>query len=290
MKMNVKDLHDISLIQVPEELLEWEVTPEQIDSQLVLLSKINAVEELVDKVEEKDCVVCQCLDGRLSDRVVFIYPGLHLPGALEAEKCSLEKTIDDVFETDLNGYVKLKVQKIIRRMDAIVNDAFVQSLEIEGVDTIEKYRDWYKKETEASQKGKVIKNIQNYLLDSIAQNSTYEEVDAKEMDAFLTSQAKQLVAYENEMTGESVELTDEWLDEIKESVVFDLKREAVGRKLCEQEGIVYTSEMFEDEIKQTVPEEMSEMMEEYKDMYVRNAYFTKAYELLENCAKKYLEV
>lgn len=74
-------------------------------------------------------------------------------------------------------------------------------------------------------------------------------------------------------------------------------RVAVEEEICKANGFTFTSDMFEDEIKQMMDmpgmedmPDMEAMLDDYRAMYVNQAYMEKASELLDEQAQSCLEV
>lgn len=292
MEIIVHHLQDVSTIDIPKNLTQWRINDSCINAQLDLLAKLYANEINVECVKNGDCVVCECLEGNLNNTTILIYPGLNLPHAIELEQKVIDCHVGDIIKGDLNGEVKLQIKSIVRKENCVIDNHFISSLDIENVNTVDEYKVWYKNQEEKNRKSQAIKEIENYLLDEITQNSSFEELNREEFDNFLTSQAKEMFEFEKNLAGDTNELTLEYLQELKNTIEFNLKREAVGKKICQDNGFTFDISMFKEEIKQLLDEfgGMEDMVNEYKEMFVRNAYVDKVYEILEERAIACLEV
>lgn len=284
MEVKVKKLYDVSKIVVPDEMKEWKTTDSQIQEQLEVLSRLSAKEENVSLVEKGDCVVLSCTEGALKDRTVLLYPGLNLPGAEKAEEAVIGLAAGSELVTELHGAVKLKIEKIVRRVPTAIDDALVQMQNIEGVTTVDAYRAWYKETTDEANKERVLKGINAYYIDMLAEQSEFE-YDQTEIEQWIEEQIQMQKA-----CGE--EIPEEMFEMMRAEGPRPLFREAVAKAICEAEGFTFTPDMFEDELKMLVEQmpEMEAMLDEYKEMYVQGAYMDKAMELLSEPAKKCLEV
>lgn len=290
MNIKVKKLYDIAKVVVPKEMTMWKVTDEEIQEQLKTLSMLSAEERDADTAETGDCVKCFCLSGGLKDRTVLIYPGKEIPGAEEAEQAVMGITVGTEFAVELNGEQELKVEKIIRRIPVVVDDALVQKQNIQGVSTVDEYCEWYRQTTGEINREQALKQIKIYYLEAMAEKSELE-YDKAEMEIWVEGQVQQYVA-EMEAMGQKEELSEEMLGQMKEQCAASRFGEAVAKAICEEQGIFFTADMFEDELKQMAEEMpgMEDMLDEYAQMYVGNAYTGKAIELLDEQAHTCPEV
>lgn len=291
MEIKVKALYDVSKVVVPKELTEWKVTEEQVQEHLNQIARLAADTQEASVVEKGDCVKCSCTEGALAGREVLIYPGLKLPGAEQAEEAVLSLTAGSEFTVELNGEEKLKVEQILRRIPAAVDDNLIQRQAIDGVTTVDEYCSWYRKNTEETNRTQALKLIQNYYIQTITDHSEFE-YDQAEMDELVERQLKEQLAYEMEMTGEKFELSEEELMLAKEQMSSGQLRSAVEQAMCNAAGIVLTPDMFEEELKAIAAEMpgMEDMMDEYRELYLNQAYAERAVELIDEQAKSCLEV
>lgn len=291
MEIKVREIYDVSQIEVPKELGLWKVSDEQMDAQLKVLARLAAQDIPADKAQAGDCVRCICLSGELEGREVLLYPGMKIPGAEQAEAAVEGCGAGDVIHTVLNGDAELQIREILRRKPAEVDDALIESLCMEGVGTLEAYRAWYKKTTAESNQTQAVKQIQNYMLDELAARSVVE-ADEAEMERGAEAQARQRFAFDMETGGMQMELTDEMLEELKQESRLQMRRDAVEKAFCEEQGFTFTPDMFEEEMREIAEmmPGMDDMLDEYRSMYVQSAYSNKARELLEEQAKSWLEV
>lgn len=305
MDIKVKKLYDISQIVVPEELTKWKVTDEQIEEELNKLTKLAATETEADTAEAGDCVALSCVEGTLNDRTVLLYPGLNLPGAEAAEQAVVGLAVGSEAVLELNGPQKLKVEKILRRVPAELTAELIKSQNVDGVATIDEYRQWYRDKAGMENREQALKQINSYYLETLAEKSEFD-YDEAELNAWLDAQIQQQMAYMEQALGaEGIAaeggFTDEDIAAMKQQGKLMPLKTAVEQYLCESNGFTFTADMFEDELK-AAAEEMAgmpempgmpgvdEMLEQYRDMYVSQAYMTKAAELLAERAQNCLEV
>ena len=296
MEVKVKKMYDISDIAVPEELTKWKVSDEQVNERLAAIAKLAAAEREADSAEAGDCVVLSCTEGALKERTILLYPGLKLPGAEAAEEAVLGLSAGSELTVELNGREKLKVKKILRRTPVPVDDVLIKEQAIDGVGTVAEYCEWYRAEAGRDNREMALKQIKNYFLDTIVENSEFD-YDKEEMDAVLEKQLAAQLAYEEQMTGREEEFSEEERAEMKASGSMRFLRAAVEEEICKKNGFTFTRDMFEDEIREMMDmpgiEDMpgvEDMLDEYRDMYVSQAYMEKASELLDEQASSCLEV
>lgn len=291
MDIKVKQLYDISKIVVPQEMTKWKVTDDQIEEQLKTIAKLSAVETDGDVAAVDDCVVLSCEEGALAGRTVLLYPGLNLPGAEAAEQAVLGLSIGSELTVELNGEVKLKVEKILRRVPVAIDDELIKAQAIEGIATVDAYREWYRKKAGMENREQALKMIKSYYLDCLAEKSEFD-YDHAELDAWVDEGIQQQIMYMAEVTGQPAEISEEEIAEMKRKGRLMPLRAVVEQEICQSQGFTFTQDMFEDEIKAMADEMpgMEDMLDDYRDMYVSNAYMDKASELLDECAQSCLEV
>lgn len=152
----VVKLYDYHQSQIPEEMLHWRVTDEEIQEKLQEMAARKIVLAPAERVEAGDGVRCACVEGTsLKGReAVLLYPGRKLPGAEKAEEAVLGKKPGEVFEAETGGEkLFLRVEEILRKQSAPpVTDELVKEQGIEGVGSIEAYASWYREKHEKSRK------------------------------------------------------------------------------------------------------------------------------------------
>ncbi len=80
------------------------------------------------------------------------------------------------------GDVKLTVTRIVRREAHPIDGELVKLEAIEGVETLEDYRRWYRKTTEERNRKDRLAHLARHLLDEIAAKSEYEIDEAEECE------------------------------------------------------------------------------------------------------------
>lgn len=259
MKGLVKKLFDVDSVEIPAEMLAVSIDEKCADEALERLSLRCAKEETVECVEMGDIVYCKADESLFSDnRTVLIYTSVMLPGAETAAKDVLGKKLYEIVETELcEKETKLKIEKIIHRTLATVDDSLIMSLGIEGVDSIEAYREYIKAKTVNAQKTEKVKEINHFVIKTIVDNSEFEYDEDETLEFAKKEYQKYLQEFGEEMLGESE-------DAIVDSIIFQLKQSWYCEAFCKQRGIEIDMQAVEMQADQML-EMMSLMGQEVPD-------------------------
>ncbi len=298
MRSIVTELCDRSRLTVPEDMTKWRVGPDELDEQLNTLACSHAREFQPDTVQTGDSVRLSC-PGRPND--VLLFPGLGLPGAEDAERAVIGLHVGDALTAPICGAAQtMTVQEIRRRAPAAIDDGLIQAEHIEGVATIEDYRRWYQTKTEEENKANAAKNIAFFLMDEIRDHSKYA-LDQAEVDAWCDRRARECfdeciaMGEDPHSPDEGFELlTDEQaIEKLKGEVLPEFKTILVGEKLCADNGVSVAWEDVREEFEQYMPPDQEgvteEEWEQAKAEFLENAPTIKAFDLLREEAKRYLE-
>jgi len=192
MKSKVTKLYDYTQVEVPAELRLWRVSDRKIDEQMASLSRTHARELDVEQVQAGDSVVCrgESAVGRWNKPVLLFYPGSGLcekviGDALVGMKPGESKTV-----AASEGNVTLTVIRVVRREAHPIDDELVKLENVEGVETVEAYRRWYREKTEKWNRDHDIAYLARHLLDEVEKNSEYE-IDETEETAWAEKTAEQ---------------------------------------------------------------------------------------------------
>lgn len=304
MKSTVLKLYDRRQITIPKDMVKWRISDEEVEQQLVVLSRTYGKESEAEQVEKGDSVRLSCEEGALRGRIILLYPGLNMPGAVEAESAVLGRKVKERIVTAINGdSVTLTVEEIIRRTPADINDELVKNVHEEGVNTLDDYRRAYRERTEEQNRQQAKKRISFFVMEEIARHSEYA-LDNEELENWKDEAARDefQVCLEDgedprlpEDGGEP--LTDEQaIEKIKNELDLEthFKMELVYSALCDAEGIPLDWDNLNEEFEKMIPPEMAELlseedMEQSKADFMKNAALTKAYDLLMEEASAYLE-
>ena len=182
MRSKVTKLFDYTRAEIPETLRRWRVTEENMEEHLATLARSHALEKDVEEIRAGDSVVCrgESAVGRWNKPVLLFYPGSGL----------CEKVIEDVLVglksgesrtiAASEGDVTLTVARIVRRESHPVNDGLVKLEGVEGVETLEAYRRWYRETTEKEDRQRNLGYLARHLLQEIEKNSEYDIDEAEE--------------------------------------------------------------------------------------------------------------
>ena len=183
MRSKVTKLYDHTKAEVPAELRLWRVSEEKIDEQLASLSRTHALESDVTEVRTGDSVVCrgESAVGRWNKPVLLFYPGSGLcekviEDALVGMKPGESRTV-----AASEGDVTLTVSRIVRREAHPIDDELVKLEKVEGVETVEGYRRWYRESTEKWNRDHDVGYLARHLMDEIGKHSEYEIDEAEEL-------------------------------------------------------------------------------------------------------------
>ncbi len=246
MKGLVKKLCDIESIVIPEEMLDVSVDPARVGEEVASLALRYADRTEVDTAESGDIVYCEADKESYPDgRAIILYTGTALSGAEEAAAAAVKKSVGDTFSATLaNKAATLKIVKIIRRTPAEINDALVASIGIEGVSTVDGYREYIKNKLLADLRLERSKEITRYFMDKLTDGSEYS-YDEADLEAYTDKCAAEMPADEPAMSRE----------ELKNAVLSQLKLCWVAEEFCKNRGIEINDAEIEAEADQ-----MAEMM------------------------------
>ena len=170
MKSTVKKLFDIKQVEVPAQMCAWHVKPDEEEVQLARIAAAHPVELFPDTVETGDSVLCrtESADNAWKHQAVPIYPGrgmvLALENAVLGMKLGEQRTVDGI---------TLDVVEIIRRRPGELTDELIRSEGIDGVETVEQYRSWWKTHTEQERKSERIRQIAYFIQETVVANSQF---------------------------------------------------------------------------------------------------------------------
>lgn len=182
MKSIVTKLFDYTQAEVPPALRLWRVTDQAMEARLAVLSRSHARELEFDQVRSGDSVVCrgESAVSRWNKPVLLFYPGHGLceqaiEDALVGMKTGEAKTV-----AASDGAVTLTVSRIVRREPHPIDDSLIRLEQIEGVETLEEYRRWYRETTEAEDRKRNLGYLARHLLTEIEKHSVCALDEAEE--------------------------------------------------------------------------------------------------------------
>jgi trigger factor len=200
--------------------------------------------------------------GKAENYSLEIGSGRFIPGFEEqmvGMKADEEKTINVTFPEDyqapeLKGQpvqFKIKLHEIKKRVTPDFDDEFVKELGIEGVSTVEEYKEYQRKKLEAEKKEASENKFEYDLLSKItgqAKVDIPEVLIERRKDSMLKQEEQRAQGYgikfEQLLAYQGMTL-DQYKEQITESARLDVLRELVLNKIIEVENIDLTEEDFE---------------------------------------------
>ena len=305
MKSRVTKLFDYTRAEVPEKLRRWRVTDQAMEGHLAVLGRSHALERDVDEVRAGDSVVCrgESAVSRWNKPVLLFYPGSGLcekviENALVGMKPGESKTI-----AASEGDVKLTVTRIVRREPHPVNNELVKLEGVEGVETLDAYRRWYRETTEKADRDRNAHYLGRHLLQEIEKHSEYDIDEAEETAWAEAKGAEWRKAEEAQGIDPSVpeEGTDFLTEEQIKEKYTDKSRPHFRARLAHAAAAVALSgkdeeTLFREELAYEAEkyyhmsvEELLKQVEGQEDSYRGSAMFNAADRLLAERAEKLME-
>lgn len=193
MKSTITKLYDYKQSVIPEELRRWRAQDEEIQAQLETLSRNHAFEAEAEEVQSGDSVACRGESGaeRWNRETLLFYPGRGLCAAELENACVGAKTGESRVVRTEEGEVTLTVKRIVRRSNMPISDGLVKLENIEGVETVEDYRRWFRNQREDFYRQRAIYQMANFLLDEVQKNSVLS-IDQEEKSTWLWDRVNSL--------------------------------------------------------------------------------------------------
>lgn len=281
----VTKLYDVDSIVIPEELLDLQVKDSVIKEKVQMLSTRYAKESYADVVAPGDIVYCKADENSYPDgRKIILYTGTEVPGSQEAAKMTIGKRANDTFTTTLAGkFVTLTLQQIICRTPVEVDDALIAEIGIEGIHSVDEYREYIKEQMLADMRMERHKAIFYHFITELVEKSefSYEE---KEMNEYIQSLIAQYPP------DSMIEMSDE---EVKERVLSQVKESLIADAFCTAYSIEIDMKEVEEAADQML--QMQALMgeevpsrEEMIEMYLQNARFGALYDYVDKIATEKL--
>lgn len=281
MKGHVTKMCDPKDVRIPDEMLHVALEPQQVDDALRQLSLRYAQQTQVQQAQTGDIVYCRADQAGYPDgRTVQLYTGLKIPGAEKAANAALGKGIGDQVKTVLaDKQVTLQVEKIIRPVPVQVNDALIASMGMDGVATMEAYRQHAESKMLADMKTEKRKMAVSYVLQEMLENSAFL-YDEKEYDAYIAEHMDEMLA---EYQSYDMDVDE---DEIRKGVLEQFKEGWLAEEFCKRSKINVDLTAAEEETDRMM-EMMSLMGETVPDREtllaesISNAYIIEMFKKLE---------
>lgn len=250
----VVQLYDYRKLEIPDEMLRIQIDEAQVEYNLQMLALRHGTESLEEVVEEGDLVYCQADDRSYPDgRTVLLYTGLHMPGAEMAEKDAIGGKLGTTFVTKLaDKTVELTIKKIVRRMSAEVDDAWIKSLGIENVHTVADYKEQVRSRIKNDIMTERKKEVSYYIVTQIQEQSEFV-YDEAAIQQYLDDSYESIVE-EYKQYGEDISNEDP--EDVKSGIFGQIKQGWLAKAFCEAEGLAVDESQAEEDA-----ERMLEMME-----------------------------
>lgn len=289
MKGHVTRLCDIDSIAIPEEMLKISVDEKEIDSGIDCLSLRYATESEATDVEKDDIVYCRADSESYPDkRTVILFTGTPIPGAEKAACDVLGKKLNDSFDTTLCGRkATLTVEKIIRRTKSEISDTLIASLNIDGVTSVDDYREYLRNKKLSTLKTENIKYITAYLLDQMVLSCEYD-YDESTLEEYVNSELEVYKA-DCEQFGEEYDA-----DGAREAIISNVKQKWIAKAFCQSKGIDIDISQVEEEADRMI--EMMTLMgedvperEEAVELVLEDEYMMSFFNYMETAINEKME-
>lgn len=252
----VNKLYDVDSIVIPEKMLDVNVDEQRVEEELQALGLRYAKESQADSAKEGDLVYCTAdTDSYPDGRTILIYTGVEMPAAKEAVAAVLGKKAGDTVRTVLaEKNIVLTVKKILRRIPVEVNDSLIESTGIDGVTTVEAYKEYIREKLMADAQMEASKMAVAFMVQQMTEESTYT-YDEAEMEAYVQEHMDECLADYKEM-GE--EIPDPEI--VRTGLIEQMKQMWMAEAFCKDKGIEVDMSSVEEQADQMI--EMMELMGE----------------------------
>lgn len=290
MNGTVKKLFEMSSAKIPSDLFSTEVNPRLVQEEIFLLAMRYGTLSEAEDVCPKDIAHCKAEGGTFADgREVLIYTDLNLPGAEDVSRDVLGKRVGETFNTVINGEkTLLTLLRSVRPIPAEVDDNFIASLGIDGVDTVEDYQRYVADRILADKKTENSKEAVYFIINQMVERSEYEYDESAIAEYALENRA----VVEEEFREEGYDAPSD--EEITEMFLMHEKECWLAQKVCELNGITMSREEAEKEADKMV-ELMALMGEDVPDREVlmkdilQNFAFMEFHNIVREYASRKLE-
>lgn len=282
----VSKLYDIDSVVIPAELLDIHVDDQKVETGLKQLAMRYATECPAENVEKGDVVYAQPDTESYADgRQILLFTGTEIPGAEMAVQAVQGTKVEDVVRTELCGRpATLKIQKIVRRIPAPIDDHLAAQLGVDGVTTVEECRAYLREKALADLRLETSKEIAHIYVDALHKNSVYE-YNSAEAEAYIDSVYDEVAA---EYAQFEIELTE---DELRQEILEQQKQAWMIQAFCQKYHLEVDAAEVEAEADQMI--EMMSLMgedvtdrEKYVEMSLNGAYANQFFMYIEKLAEE----
>lgn len=274
-------------MEVEVDRLGIPMTEEKIETMLNKIAKKNIIMDEVDKVEKGDILILDLSshEEKFNKKNLPVTVGIGLFNLeIEKELLGMKKAQSRLL--NLNGTdIKVEVKSIKRRRIPEVTDELIEKMNINGVNTLEKYKELLIKEDLKAQRMDI---LPQKSLEYVINNSTYI-ISEDDMEALYKEEIKELEAqanlekttseeYVKDIYGITLEEFTAW---IKENLTMTLKHMLIGMEYENKNNAYLTEEIYETELN-TYAEENQIELYKAKEIISYKLYHTRWYPMKAN--------
>lgn len=181
MKSKITKAWDYRQCQLPEELLQWRITDQELAQQLEVLSHNHAFEADVDCVQTGDSVACrgESAEPRWNRPLLLFYPGRGICDSALENACVGAKLGETRTIRFGEAEIRLTVTRIVRRSHMPINDELIRAEGIDGVSTLAEYAAWYRAANEPTRRKNAAYRSAYYLTEQVAEHSEFSIDEAE---------------------------------------------------------------------------------------------------------------
>ena len=183
---------------------------------------------------------------------------------------------EDYNNTDLAGadvVFTVTVNHVYEETDAVLDDAFVAARNIDGVSTVEEYRQYVYDNLMSSAKSQQETELERNVLEAVTANATFKETPEEMVSRYYDRLVKNLTTTAS-MYGIDLETfmaysyglaADEYEDELQKSAQSAAEQILVMQAIAEKEGLTLTDEELQADLESSASEYGYDSVEAYEE-------------------------
>ena len=183
---------------------------------------------------------------------------------------------EDYNNTDLAGadvVFTVTVNHVYEETDAVLDDAFVAARNIDGVSTVEEYRQYVYDNLMSSAKSQQETELERNVLEAVTANATFKETPEEMVSRYYDRLVKNLTATAS-MYGIDLETfmaysyglaADEYEDELQKSAQSAAEQILVMQAIAEKEGLTLTDEELQADLESSASEYGYDSVDAYQE-------------------------
>lgn len=286
-KSQLIKLADFKEIKIEVDTLGTPMSEEKIQGLLSKLAKRNIIIADADRIEKGDIVTINLtsVEEKFNKKNLPVTVGIGLFN-LDLENKLLAMVKDESRILDINGIeVKVEVKSVKRRIIPEITNELIGGIGIEGVTTVEEYKEFLINEDLRRQRmeilpGKSVEYVINNSQYDISEDDVaamYEE-EIKGLEA--QAQLEKITAEEfvKEVYGITLEEFTNW---IKDNLSITIKHMLIGMEYEKQKNALLTEEIYETELRAYAEENQIEL-DKAKEIISYKLYHTRWYPMKAN--------